>query len=317
MRLLILGGTGFVGRHVAVAALARGHDVTLFNRGRTAPGLFGAGVEELRGDREAGNVDALRGRAFDAVVDATAYEPHQVDAVLDALGRHDGAYALVSSVSVYAEPIATHSDERAPVIELAEPLPRPADGATAYGGLKVLCERRLPPDALVLRPSVVAGPHDPTDRVTRWARRAGDGDALLGADPDQPLQLVDARDLAAFALHGIDTGLGGTFNVATEPVAFSAFLQAAGAADRVAWAGRDRLRAAGIRLWEDLPMTIDAEEEAFMTFSSARARAAGLRTRPLAETLADTRAWDVTRAPHQRRDPFAARERELLAAMRS
>ena len=315
MRLLVLGGTGFVGRHVVEAALARGAEVSIFNRGRSAPGLFGDAVEELRGDRVRGDVESLRGRSFDAVVDVTGYRPAEVDSVLDALGGHAGPYAFVSSVSVYAEPIAAHSDEGASVIELAGELPEPSDSAEAYGGLKVLCERRLRPDALIVRPAVVAGPYDPTERVTRWARRAGQGDRLLAADPEQPVQFVDARDLAAFLLHGVATGLGGTFNVAAQPVSFATFLEAGGAGDRVVWAGRERLVQAGIRLWDDLPMTLAPEDEAFLTFSSERARAAGLRTRPLERTLADIRSWDATRPAGERRDPFAAREAELLTAL--
>lgn len=315
MRLLVLGGTRFVGRHVVEAALAAGHRVTVFNRGRSAPGLFGDDVEELRGDRVGGDAEALRGRSFDAVADVAAYRPAEVDLVLDALGGHGGPYAFVSSVSVYADPVAAGSDESAPIIELDGKLPEPGDSATAYGGLKVLCERRLPPDALVLRPTVVAGPYDPTERVTRWARRAGEGDALLAADPHQPVQLIDARDLAAFMLEGLTRGVRGTFNVATEPVAFSAFLAAAGAGDRVVWAGRRQLAAAGVAPWDDLPMTTAADDEAFMTFSSRNARAAGLRTRPLAETLADVRAWDATRPAEERGDPFAAREAQLLRTL--
>ena len=304
MRLLVLGGTRFVGRHLAEAALVRGHDVTLFNRGRSASGLFGTTVEELRGDRAAGDVGALRGRRFDATVDVSGYRPQDVSAVLGALGTGAGAYGFVSTVSVYCEPVARGSDEDAPVDE----------SGASYGGLKVRCERALPPDALVVRPGVVAGPHDPTERVTRWARRAADGDRLLGADPDQPVQFVDARDLAAFLLDGVEHGRAGTFNVVTEPVTFRELLSVAGADDRVVWAGAERLAAAGVALWDELPLTAAPQDAGFLTFASARARAAGLRTRPLAETLADVRAWDATRPPAERADPFA-RERELLALL--
>ncbi len=301
MHVLVVGGTRFVGRHVVEAALARGHRVTLFNRGRSAPGLFGTAVEELRGDRAAGRVGALGGRRFDATIDVSGYRPEEVAAVLAALGPGAGAYAFVSTVSVYREPVARDSDEDAPVDE----------SGAGYGGRKVRCERALPPGALVVRPGVVAGPYDPTERVTRWARRAVDGDAVLAADPDQPVQLIDARDLAAFVLDGVERGLAGTFNVVTEPVTFRELLAAAGAGDRVAWVGAERLVAVGVALWEELPLAADPVDAGFLTFSSTRARAAGLRTRPLAETLADVRAWDATRPPAERRDPFA-RERELL-----
>lgn len=204
------------------------------------------------------------------------------------------------------------------MVELTDPLPSPGDSAEAYGGLKVLCERAAPRHALIARSGVVAGPHDPTERVTRWARRAGEGDALLAADSQQPVQLIDARDLAAFLLAGIAGGVTGTFNVVTEPVSFGAFLDAAGASDRVVWAGRDWLAAAGVTLWDELPMTATREDEAFLTFSSARAREAGLRTRPLAQTLADVRAWDGSRSPDERGDPFPReREHALLARIKA
>lgn len=316
MKLLVLGGTRFVGRHVVEAAITGGHDVTLFNRGRSAPGLFGDTVEELRGNRETGDLAALRGRRFDAIVDASAYRPCDVAGVLNALAHNFDVYAFISTVSVYAEPIALGSDESAPVIELADGIPLSGDSVEAYGGLKACCERLLPPHALVVRPGVVAGPYDPTERVTRWARRAGEGDNLLAAAPEQPVQFIDARDLASFLLEGIARDLTGIFNVVTEPVPFSAFLDAAGAGDRVVWAGRERLAAAGVALWDELPMTAPREDEAFLTFSSARARAAGLRTRPVAETLTDVRAWDATRPPGERSDPLPRRrEIELLGAL--
>lgn len=313
MKLLVLGGTRFVGRHVVGAALADGHDVTLFNRGVSAPGLFDGDVRFLRGNRQGGGVSALRAASFEGVIDVTAYRPSDVETVLGALADPAVPYALVSTVSVYAEPIAPNSDEDAAVIALTTGGRRPEDSADAYGGLKARCERVAPPHALIVRPGVVAGPYDWTERVTRWARRAAEGDPVIAGDPRQPIQFIDARDLAKFLLHGITAGVAGTYNAVTEPVPFHAFLDAAGAEDRVVWAGRERLRRAGVEFWSELPMTLPPEEESFLTFSSARARRAGLLTRPLAETLADIRAWDADRPAIERRDPLSRdRERALL-----
>src|SRR4051795_10874890 len=195
MRILVLGGTQFLGRHVVDVALERGHDLTLFNRGQTRPELF-PDVEKLRGDRD-NDLAALEGRDFDAVVDTSGYIPRLVAQTLDALGDV-GHYTFVSSISVYAD-VSTPPTESSPVAELKEPTEEVME---AYGELKALCEdvvRERFPNAFIPRPGLIVGPWDPTGRFTYWpVRLAAGGRILAPAPPDADAQVIDGRDLAAW-----------------------------------------------------------------------------------------------------------------------
>ena len=235
MRLLVIGGTRFVGRHIAAAAIARGHAVTLFNRGLSAgPELFPE-AEHVRGDRHAGGLAALAGRRFDAIVDSSAYFPADVSAAAAVAADR---YLFVSSGSVYREPVLAGSDESAPVIELRRAVPETIVSAEDYGGLKVLCERvaseRFPGAAVVLRCGLVVGPGDPTERFAYWPRRVARGGEVLAAEPDQPVQFIDARDLGAWAVALLEAGTIGVFNTVGRPAA-----DHGGSAARVR--GRERL----------------------------------------------------------------------------
>jgi len=181
VRLLVLGGTRFVGRHVVEATLERGHDVALFNRGRTNAGLF-TDAEQLRGDRSAGDVAALAGRRFDATIDVSGYTPRDVEAILGA-GAALGHYVFVSTISVHYD------------IE--------------YGRQKLLAEGAVPDGAAIVRPGIVAGRHDHTERLTHWARALRAGERIAAGDPRQPVQVVDARDLAAFLVDLAETQRAG------------------------------------------------------------------------------------------------------------
>src|SRR3954453_3568502 len=209
MRILVLGGTQFLGRHTVDAALARGHEVTMFNRGRTRPELF-PDVEKLRGDRD-GDLDSVRGREFDAVVDTSGYVPRIVRETIDALGDV-GHYTFVSSISVYAD-VSSPPTESSPVAELSEPT---EEWREAYGELKADCEdvvRERFPSAFIPRPGLIVGPWDPTGRFTYWPTRIAEGGRVLApAPPDAPAQVIDVRDLAEWILHAAETGLAGTFN---------------------------------------------------------------------------------------------------------
>src|SRR5215213_1190009 len=221
MRILILGGTVFLGRHVAEAALARGHDLTLFNRGQTNPELF-PDVERLRGDRT-GDLAALSGREWDAVVDTSGYVPRAVRASAELLRDSARHYTFVSSISVYAS-YAEAVTEDSPVAQL--------DGASAeelapdfsnYGALKALCEeeaeRAFGGRALNVRAGLIVGPHDPTGRFTYWPHRiARGGEVLAPGAPRRPVQLIDVRDLAAWIVDSAETGLAGRFNAVSPPV---------------------------------------------------------------------------------------------------
>jgi 2'-hydroxyisoflavone reductase len=220
MRLLILGGTVFLGRHVVDAALAAGHDVTIMSRGRsgTPPPKE---VEWVKADRD-GGLGVLGRRSWDAIVDTSGYVPRVVaqSAALDA-----GHYTLVSSGSVYADTSRPGITEDAPVLEL--PSDHGEDVATHYGPLKAACERELPEDALVVRSGLIAGAHDTTHRFTYWAERIAAGGDVLAPEPRyQPVQLIDARDMAEWIVRSAEQRLAGTYNVTGEPTTLERVLDA-------------------------------------------------------------------------------------------
>src|SRR3954465_12228970 len=214
MRILVLGGTQFLGRHVVDAALEHGHELTLFNRGQTRPELF-PDVEKLRGDRD-GDLAALAGRDFDAVVDTSGYVPRIVEQTIDALGDV-GHYTLVSSISVYAD-VSTPPTESSPLAELEQPT---EEWREAYGELKADCEdvvRERFPAAFVVRPGLIVGPWDPTGRFTYWPQRFAQGGRVLApAPPDADAQVIDARDLAAWIVRAAESELAGTYNDGDRP----------------------------------------------------------------------------------------------------
>lgn len=292
MNLLILGGTQFVGRHITEAALERGHIVTLFNRGQTNADLF-PDVEKIHGDRSyPDDLTLLAGRTWDAVIDVNGYFPRQVRQMLDALAGRGGQYVYISSISVYA-------DFSQPIDEdslLAEPPNPDTEEVTAetYSGLKAACERALPEGATVIRPSYVVGPHDHTDRFNYWLLRAARGGRMLAPAPDEPLTLVDARDLAAFTLKLTDEKQGGVYN-ATQAVTFGAALETArrlsgSDADFVTvspeFARENGLLGRSLPLWNPGP-----GETGVNAIVATRALAAGLAFRPLEDTIRDTLAW--------------------------
>jgi 2'-hydroxyisoflavone reductase len=312
MRILILGGTQFLGRHTVHAALARGHDVTIFNRGQTRPELFPE-VEKLRGDRD-GDLAALRGRSFDAVVDTSGYVPRVVAATIDALGDV-GHYTFVSSISVYGE-VPSPPTERTPVVELEEPT---EDWREAYGELKADCEdvvREHFPGAFVPRPGLIVGPWDPTGRFTYWpARLAEGGRVLAAAPPGADAQVIDARDLAAWIVRAAEAGLGGTFNAVDRPTTRDVLVETcrrvAGTDAQIVWVDSGFLVEHEVGEWMELPLWLASPGWAGMlSVEPAAAFAAGLETRPLEETVRDTLAW--VQAGDAPADPPAglAREKE-------
>lgn len=327
MHLLILGGTVFLGRHLVEAALARGHSVTLFNRGQHGAELFPE-VEKLRGDRD-GDLAALAGRRFDAAIDTSGYVPRLVRASAELLAPNVGHYTFISSISVYADFAAIGIDEGHPVGVLADPTVEEVTGES-YGPLKALCEQAaeaaLPGRTLVIRPGLIVGPHDPTDRYTYWPVRVARGGPLLApVGPETLVQYIDVRDLAVWTIACVERGLTGVYNATgpASPQPFGALLEAcgeaAGAPAQPVWASAAFLEEAGVRPWMDLPLWLPttAEMAGFARVSIAKAVAAGLSFRSPVATAADTLAWAGTRpADHSWRaglDP--AREAELLAKL--
>jgi nucleoside-diphosphate-sugar epimerase len=316
MQLLVLGGTKFLGRHVVDAALARGDEVTIFTRGQTNPELYPE-VEHLTGDRD-GNLGALQGLEWDAVVDTSGYVPRIVRQAAELLRDSVGRYVFVSTVSVYAD-FSRPVDESTPTAELADPATE--DVQDHYGALKAACERVLDDvygDRVThVRAGLIVGPHDPTDRFTYWPRRLAEGgDVLAPGDPAEPVQFVDARDLAAWMLELAGRGPGGPLN-ATGPAARITMRQALermGGDVTLHWVDDQTLLDEGVGPWMELPLWMPGPEWAgLLDVDISRALAAGLTFRPLEETARDTLAWSLE-AGEQRPTLTRERERELLAA---
>lgn len=326
MNILMIGGTQFVGRAIAQAALDNGHDLTLFHRGRTNPDLFPQATH-IYGDRMT-DIANLGDRTWDVVIDTCGYVPRAVRIAADYLKDRVQRYVFISTISVYADDTTSGRDESAELATLDDPTTEDVTGAT-YGGLKVLCEETaeaiLPGRVLVIRPGLIVGPHDPTNRFTYWVTRvAQGGDVLAPGDPDAPTQFIDVRDLAAWTIHMTATQQTGIYN-ATGPAqaltigtVLEACRTASTPAAQLVWVANDFLLAHDVAPFSDLPLWLPhASGQALMQLSIDRALAAGLTLRPLATTIADTRAW-VNRlddAPGRDRAGLSAeRERELLEA---
>lgn len=316
MKLLVLGGTKFLGRHTVEAALARGDEVTIFTRGQTNPDLFPE-VVKLRGDRD-GDLSALEGRTWDAVIDPSCYVPRIARMSGELLRDSVDRYVFVSTVSVYgdfSEPI----DESTPVGELKDP--DTEEVMENYGELKAACERVL--DELYgdrvthVRAGLIVGPHDPTDRFTYWPRRLNEGgDVLAPGDPDAPVQFVDARDLASFMLLLAERGPGGPINATgpAERLTMREALERMGGEVTLHWVDDKTILDAGVDPWMELPLWLPGEEWAgLMDVDISKALAAGLRFRPLEDTARDTLAWSLA-AGEQRPTLARDREREILEA---
>ena len=324
MRLLVLGGTKFLGRAAVETALSRGHEVTLFNRGETNPELFPE-AEKLRGDRD-GGLSALEGREWDAVIDPSGYVPRVVRASADLLRGSVGHYVFVSSGSVYAEPYAPGYDETAPTVELEDPASE--EVLRDYGALKAACEevvREVFPDAHTnVRAGLIVGPHDGSGRFTYWPLRASlGGDVLAPSPPERLTQFIDVRDLGAWMVRACERGVSGTFNATGEPLPLAAALEACGISQPL-WVDEAFLLEQGVGPWMELPLWLPAADEAFLQMSVAKAVAAVLSFRPLEETARDTLAWAhetgaelVTENQYGTAGLDPAREAELLQAWRS
>ena len=309
LRILILGGTGFIGPHMVRYAMYRGHHVTLFNRGRTAPELF-PGVETLIGDRD-GQLDALRGGTWDAVIDNSGYVPRHVRDSAELLRDSVGRYLFTSTGSVYNfdQDELTEDSELLPIED-----PTSEDVNRYYGPLKILCENAVMDTfrerGTVMRLHVVAGPGDPTDRFTYWPVRIDHGGEIIAPGSlDTPVQYIDVRDLAEFMMLCLERDIGGIYNTAgpaLDPTSMAEFLYGiraiTGTPLSFTWMDEDFLaeREARFQLW--YPPT-EGPIRGLSRVRSHRAVAIGLRFRPLAVTALDTLDW-FNSLPEERRNAF-------------
>jgi 2'-hydroxyisoflavone reductase len=330
MKLLVLGGTIFFGRRLVEAALAAGHEVTLFNRGQHNPDHF-PGAEKLHGDRD-GGLDVLRGRRWDAVVDTCGYVPRVVRASAELLAGSAEHYTFISSISAYAGNGTPGEDESAPLATLNDPTTEEATNA-AYGGLKALCEQVVQEvfsgRSLIVRPGLIVGAGDPSDRFTYWPHRiARGGEVLAPGRPDRQVQFIDARDLSEWTLRMSVSHATGAYNATGPDYALSmgnvldACREVSDSDARFTWADGAWLVEQGVAPWMELPLYVPESDEfaGFAARNVGKAVAAGLTFRPVAETVRDTLIWDVERwgatgAP-QKLNAGLPREREaeLLAA---
>lgn len=316
MKLLILGGTRFVGRHLVATALARGHEVTLFNRGQHSR-EESADAETIHGDRNS-DLSKLQGRRWDAVIDTCGYLPNAVKAAASILADSVDVYAFISSQSAYADVSVCGIDETAPLRTLtAEQLDKAnaidASGPSSavnygdlYGGLKALCEQAaedaMPNRVLVIRPGLIVGPYDYTDRFTYWPVRVSrGGEVLAPGRPDRYLQFIDARDLAGWTVSMTERKATGVYNATGLPnkLTMGELLQECKTVSNsnasLIWVDEEFLLRENVKAWGEMPLWLpeDAAPDltGFMFIRIARALAAGLSFRPLRDTVSDTLSW--------------------------
>jgi 2'-hydroxyisoflavone reductase len=342
LSLLVIGGTGFTGPEQVEYALQRGHRVTVINRNRTRPDFFtGKGqVEQLVGDLNA-DMSALRGRTFDAVLDIPTTAPYWVRNVAQYMKGRTKHYTFISTLSVYADNSKPGIDEQAPTL----PMPADLDPFTAdpamrgrhYGALKAFSEqfvRENYPDSLVIRPGLIVGPRDPSDRFTYWPVRIDKGGEVMApGSPTDPVQFIDARDLAEWTIRMIEAKETGTYNAIgpDKPLTVGEMLHGIKAVTttgaQFTWVAADFLAEQKVRGWRDLPVWVPptGDSAGFARRSMAKALAKGLTFRPLAVTAKDTLDWAKTRTAEQQQalaegrvaGLSAAREAEVLAAWRA
>ena len=330
LKVLILGGTGFIGPHFVRVLGEAGHTVTLFNRGKRDPEAK-TGVEQLLGDRN-GQIDALKGRDWDVVIDNSGYTPKQVRATAELLKGHTGYYLFISSIAVYADFKKAGIDEDYPLKVLADPAVEEVTGET-YGGLKVLCEKVVTETygkaACNIRPSYIAGPGDHTDRFTYWPWRVSQGGEMIApGKPGDPFQYIDVRDLAEFVKLCAEKRVGGAYNLCVPQgfVTMGSLLETSkrvtGADTRIRWVSKEFLeqneiigeKAKGnyMPIWQPG----EGEDAGICLVSNVRAAKKGLKNRPLEATIKDTLAWQKGR-PEDKQKLRAGLSKDMEADLSS
>ncbi len=325
MKLLVLGGTVFLGRHIVTEALAAGHEVTLFNRGLRAPELFPE-AERLMGDRR-GDLAPLAGRRWDAVIDTSGHLVPDVRRSARLLADAVDHYAFISSVNVYPDYSISGIDESTPTAVTDD-----EEGEMTfdnYGALKAACERaaeeEMPGRTCAIRPGLIVGAYDFSDRFTWWpARVARRGDVLAPGRPERPVQLIDVRDLARWTIRTCVEGITGVFNAVgpehrlTMGEMLEACNRVSGGDARIEWVDDDFLMEQEVRPWTEMPMWLPESHNSGGVFEidCRRAIDRGLTFLPLADTIASTLAWEKERGPDRPMKTGLApeREAELLAA---
>jgi 2'-hydroxyisoflavone reductase len=337
LRILILGGTGFTGPFQVRYALSRGHKVTVFNRGKTHPGELPKEAEQLIGDRN-GQLDALKGRQWDVVIDIPTTLPVWVHDAAEVLKGNVDRYVFISTISVYSDNSKPGMDESGPLAQYKgadamkeTPATLAASRYGLYGPLKVLSEQEaekwFPGKALIIRPGLIVGPGDETDRFTYWPVRIDRGGEILApGTPADPVQFIDARDLAEWTIRMVEQGTTGTFN-ATGPKSkltigemLDGIKKATNSDSQFTWADADFLAAQKVRAWSDMPVWVPPRggSAGFSEISISKALAKGLTFRPLPDTTKATLEW-FRKQPKERQAKLKSgltpeRETEVLTA---
>lgn len=341
MKILIIGGTKFLGRHLINAAQARGHEVTLFNRGTKYTDDEPVNVEQIHGDRNT-DLEKLAGRSWDAVIDTCGYLPQSVAHSAEFLRDAVKQYIFISSISAYADFSRKDFDESAPLAELTpdqrETFEKidPKAELTAlvlgemYGALKVLCEQAaeaaMPGRTLVVRSGLIVGEFDWTDRFTYWVMRtARGGEVFAPGSPERFVQFIDGRDLALWIIRSAEENLNGIFNVTGKPLELTfgkllGEIKTVTASDaEFVWAGEEFLKAENVNQWSEMPLYLhesDADAQGFLSANVDRAIENGLTFRPLAETILSTLNWRKSTGGELKAGISSEREAELLEKLR-
>ncbi len=338
LKILILGGTGFTGPYQVRYALARGHEVTVFNRGKTHPGILPEGVEQLTGDRNTGDLAALKGRHWDVAIDNPTMLPKWVRDAGQVLQGKVDRYVFISTISVYGDNSRPGRDETAALAKYQgeDAMKETRETVIAsqfalYGPLKALSEQEaekwFPGQALIIRPGLIVGPGDETDRFTYWPVRVDrGGEVLAPGRPGDPVQFIDARDLAEWTIRMAEQGATGIYNATgpAEPLTVGGMLEGIKAGvkseAKFTWVPADFLEKEKVSPWSDMPVWVppSGEDGGMSRTSIKKALAHGLTFRPLAETARDTLAWFKAQPPERREKLRAGitkeREAEVLAA---
>lgn len=318
MKILILGGTRFVGRALIEAASARQHEITLFNRGKTNPHLYPQ-IEKLIGDRHTGDLHALQNRAWDVVIDTCGYHAAHVLASAETLHPNVPRYIFISSISAYGD-IQTQNLDESAAVEYHNSY-EIDDSPATYGPRKGSCEKAVQAvygeKGLIIRPGLIVGPNDQSDRFTYWPSRLADGGEVLApGTPDAPVQVIDVRDLALWTIKVAEKQKSGIYNAVgvQEPLTMGQILAechaVANSDATLTWVDDAFLTQHSVAAYTEMPLWVPAESAAFNTVSNQKAKADGLSFRPIAETILDTLNWKNTRSAEYEWRAGLSRERE-------